>query len=113
MPPNGGAGGQPQYAARPMNACRPHLQEEGSMTVPLKKSLARKSPSRRAKIGAEAKRMMKREFDDQRDPEVNAFISTFEAFVRKEYGPRCKMVAPGCKCCEMWAAFDLVNTMLM
>ena len=76
------------------------------MTVSLKKSLARKSPARRAK-------MMKREFDDQRDPELNAFIDTFEAIIRKEYGPRCKLVASGCKCCEMWAAFDLVNTMLV
>jgi len=83
------------------------------MTVSLKKSLARKSPARRAKIKADAKRMIKRELDDQRPPEVNAFIATFEAFVRKEYGPRCKIVAPGCHCCAMWAAFDLVNTMLV
>jgi hypothetical protein len=34
------------------------------MTVSLKKSLARKSPSRRAKIKAEAKRMIKREIPD-------------------------------------------------
>ena len=54
----------------------------------------------------------KRERDSDRDPEAKAFIKTFRAFVHSHYGPRCKTIYAGCHRCEMWAVFDLINTMV-
>lgn len=43
----------------------------------------------------------------------NKFMTRFGKFITKQYGPRCDMRSPGCPCCEIWAAFDLVDTLLI
>ena len=43
----------------------------------------------------------------------NKFLRRFAKFLTEEYGPRCSVREPGCRCCELWAAFDLIDTMLI
>ena len=49
----------------------------------------------------------------KRDPEVTAFMKTFRGFVTSHFGKRCSIVENGCGCCQMWKAYDLVDTMIV
>jgi len=43
----------------------------------------------------------------------NKFMRRFERFLTEQYGPRCDVRTPGCRACELWAAFDLIDTLLV
>lgn len=49
--------------------------------------------------------------DDELPKEVRDFLDSYRKFVTSYYGPRCKVRASGCPCCEAWALYDLTDTM--
>ena len=49
----------------------------------------------------------------KRDPEVEAFLKVYRGFITSQFGKRCKAVESGCGCCQMWRAYDLVDTMIV
>jgi hypothetical protein len=49
----------------------------------------------------------------KRDPEVTAFMKTFRGFITSHFGKRCSTIENGCGCCQMWKAYDLVDTMIV
>lgn len=42
-----------------------------------------------------------------------AFMKSFADFITKNYGERCPEVCGGCGTCGMWAAYDLVNALVI
>lgn len=67
--------------------------------------------------GSDVKRRAKAElhgrYQWKRDPEVTAFMKTFRGFITSHFGKRCATVENGCGCCQMWKAYDLVDTMIV
>ena len=60
-----------------------------------------------------SKRLMLAYGVPKRDPAVTAFMKTFRGFVTSHFGKRCKTMEHGCSCCQMWKAYDLVDTMIV
>lgn len=50
--------------------------------------------------------------EDSFDAETVAFLETFRAYATKNYGERCEDYEKGCPCCDLWALYDSVETLI-
>ena len=57
--------------------------------------------------------MSRIEFDDELDGKTRKFLERYRNFLVKYYGKRCSKRAHGCRTCQMWALFDLCETMVI
>lgn len=49
------------------------------------------------------------DIDDELEPEAAKFLQDFRVFLSGYWGDRCLDRQPGCKTCQMWALYDVVE----
>lgn len=52
-------------------------------------------------------------FDFEFEKTTQPVLKRMEDHLFKYYGPKCKAPAQGCRCCEVWSAYEHFITLLM
>jgi hypothetical protein len=47
------------------------------------------------------------------EPEAIEFLAAMRKFITEYFGGRCRERESGCPICEMWALYDLCDTMII
>ena len=55
----------------------------------------------------------KMDFESELNAETKQFLKTFERFIIKGFGKRCKTKGIGCHCCKIYAIYDLLKLFLI